>query len=371
MSGAAPAGAESGGQDEVRALRAEIDRLHAEAGRNEEVFRRTIERELTVLETQSLPELLRVIVDGLKRSYGLEAVTLVVQDPQHEVRHMLLGDGHAPDGFAGVVFTDSVLALAPQMHSLVRPWLGSYVSADHQLLFPAIPGLSSVAILPLRRGDRLVGALCFGSADPGRFSRHLASDFLGHLAVIVGFAFDSACNRARLVRAGLTDYLTGWHNKRYLHSRLREELARSQRHGMPVALLMLDLDHFKVINDSYGHLSGDAAIREVASRIESEIRDSDAAARFGGDEFAVLLPGAGAAEGTQAARRIMQAVSASPIELRPGIARILTLSVGIAVQSPRAGEGDLKSRAERLLAEADAALYRAKAAGRNQLALAD
>jgi diguanylate cyclase (GGDEF)-like protein len=377
MNDPAPADSRSGRDEEVRALRAEIERLHAEAGRNEAVFRRTLERELAVLDAQTLPELLRVIVDGMRSSYGLEAVTLVVQDPQHEVRHMLLGDGHSPGAFAGVVFTDSVLALAPQMHSLVRPWLGSYVGADHQLLFPGRSGLASVAILPLRRGGQLVGALNFGSADPARFSRQLASDFLGHLATIVGFAFESACNRARLVRAGVTDYLTGWHNKRYLHSRLREEIARSQRHGTPLALLMMDLDHFKDVNDGYGHLSGDAAIREVASRIESEVRDSDAAARFGGDEFVVLLPGAGPAQATQAAQRIMRAVSAAPVELAPGACRTLTLSVGIAVHSPRAGanagaaEGELKSRAEQLLAEADAALYRAKAAGRNRSVLAD
>jgi diguanylate cyclase (GGDEF)-like protein len=377
VSDPAPAGADSRLEEEVRALREEIERLHAEASRNEAVFRRTLERELAVLDAQSLPDLLSVVVDGMRESYRLESVTLVVQDPQHEVRHMLLGDGRPPGGFAGVVFTDSLLALAPQMHSLVRPWLGPYASADHQLLLPGVSGLASVAILPLRRGGQLVGALNFGSADPARFSRSLASDFLGHLAMIVGFALDSACNRTRLLRAGVTDYLTGWHNKRYLHARLREEIARSQRHGTPLALLMLDLDNFKEVNDRHGHLSGDAAIREVASRIDSQVRDSDAAARFGGDEFVVLLPGAGAAQATQAAQRIMRAVSAAPVDLAPGAGRTLTLSVGIAVYVPAASagaspaEGEFRSRAEQLLAEADAALYRAKAAGRNQLALAD
>lgn len=355
---------------EVLSLRQEIERLHAEAGRNVELFRRTLDRELDVLEAETLPELLHAIVVGLRVSYGLEAVTLAVQDPQHEIRHLLLGDGHSPDAFAGVVFTDSVLALAPQMRSLARPWLGPFDRADHQLLFPGASGLASVAILPLRRGERLVGTLNFGSAEPGRFSRHLASDFLSHLGLIVGFAFDSACNRARLVRAGLTDFLTGWNNKRYLHTRLREEVARAQRHGTPLALLMIDLDRFKEVNDSCGHLGGDAAIREVALRIEHEIRDSDAAARFGGDEFAVMLPGASMAEARQVAERIMQAVSAAPITLGPGVGRVITVSIGIAVLLPDNGDGELKARAERLLADADAALYRAKAAGRNQVACA-
>ncbi len=379
MTDAAPAGGAPGREEdatealhaEVGRLRAEIDRLHAEARRNVALFQRTLEREQAVLDAGSLPELLQLIVDGLRRSYGLEAVTLIVQDPQHEVRHLLMGDGHSPEAFTGVLFTDNLLALAPQTRALPRPWLGPYVASDHELLFPEVGGLASVAILPLRRGDRLVGTLNFGSADAERFARNLGSDFLGHLGVIVGLAFDNACNRARLVRAGLTDYLTGWYNKRYLHARLREEISRARRHGSRLALLMLDLDHFKEINDSYGHLGGDAAIREVAMRIEAEVRGSDAAARFGGDEFALLLPGAGAAEASLIADRIRRAVSASPVAVGPGVAQPLTLSVGIAVLSREPREGDLKSCAERLIAEADAALYRAKSAGRNQVASAE
>ena len=371
MSGNAPADEATAGGGYDVSPGEEIARLHAEAARNVELFQRTLARELTILEAQTLPELLHAIVDGLRDSYALEAVVLVVEDPLHEVRHLLLGDGHSPDAFPGVVFTDSVLTLAPQMRSLARPWLGPFVAADHQLLFPGITGLASVAILPLRRGERLVGALNFGSTDPARFARHFATDFLGHLGVIVGFAFDSACNRARLVRAGLTDFLTGWHNKRYLHSRLREEIARSQRQGTPLALLMIDLDRFKEVNDSCGHLGGDAVIREVAMRIESEVRGSDAAARFGGDEFAVMLPAAGLAEASQVATRIMRMVSAAPVEVSAGVTRRITVSVGIATLAPPAAGGDLKVAAERLLADADAALYRAKAAGRNQYACAD
>lgn len=367
MNPPAPADPASARDEELGELREEIARLHAEAGRNVEVFRRTLERELTVLEAQSLPEVIDAIVNGLRRSYALEAVTLVVQDPRHEIRHLLLGDGHAPERFEGVVFTDSVVALAPQTRSLARPWLGPYQTADHQLLFPGTCGLASVAILPLKRGDQLVGTLNFGSADPARFAGHFASDFLGHLGTIVGFAFDGACNRARLLRAGLTDYLTGWHNKRYLHSRLREEIARARRHGTSLALLMVDLDRFKEVNDASGHLGGDAAIREVAMRIDSEVRDSDAAARFGGDEFALVLPGAGRSEAAQVARRVMQVVSASPVELGPGVAHVITVSVGAAILPAKSAGGDLKSEAERLLADADAALYRAKASGRNAL----
>ena len=322
-------------------------------------------RELSLIEARSLPELLGVMVGGLRASLDVEAATLVVEDPQHEIRHLLLGDGHEPQSFDGVLFTDSVVALAPQMHSLARPWLGPYVGPDHQLLFPGIAGLASVAILPLMRGERLAGTLNLGSADPARFTRGQDGDFLAHLGAVAGLAFDSACNRARLVRAGLADYLTGWHNRRYLQSRLREEVAMARRRNSPLAVLMIDLDRFKEVNDRFGHVGGDTAIREVAMRIDAQIRESDAAARFDGDEFALLLPGAGAAEAALVARRIMQAVSSSPVQIGPGTSQLITFSTGIAVFSPVDERVDVKAQAERLLAEADAALYRAKAAGRN------
>jgi two-component system, cell cycle response regulator len=331
------------------------------------VFRRLHERELELMRAEKLADLLKVIVAGLGAAYRLDAVSLVLADPQHEVRHLLQGDGHQPEEFTGVVFCDSLATLAPGfLLQSGRPWLGPYVTADHQLLLPQATGIGSVAILPLARGDRLLGVLVFGSSDDRRFTRHHASDFQAHLAATTAFCLENACNRARVQRAGLTDYLTGWHNKRYLHNRLREELARGQRAQTPVALLMLDLDHFKDVNDTYGHLSGDLAIREVAARVESQIRQSDAAARFGGDEFAVLLPGLGQAGAAQLAERIRTAVTGQPVELADGNERTLTLSIGVASFTPAMG-ADLKALADQLLAEADAALYRAKSAGRDRI----
>ena len=132
--------------------------------------------------------------------------------------------------------------------------------------------------------------LVFGSRDGSRFTADLASDYMAHLGVIAAICLENAVNRARLVRSGLTDFLTGFHNRRYMNARLREELARAQRDKRAVACLMIDVDHFKRINDAYGHLAGDSVLREVARRIDSEIRMSDTGARFGGDEFAIVLP---------------------------------------------------------------------------------
>jgi two-component system, cell cycle response regulator len=348
-------------------LKKRLAELTAEAANNESIMKRTQARELTLLRADSLAQLLRAMVEGLRESYALDAVSVVLLDPQHEVRHLLLAGGDRPEEFKQIFFVDSLVGLAPQLAVLHKPWLGPFVGADHHLLFPGTTNLKSAALVPLPRKDRATGALCFGSRDPTRFTRHHGTDFLAHLGAVAAVCIENAVNRARLLRAGITDFLTGWHNRRYLQQRLKEELARAQRRAGTISCLMIDVDRFKSINDGYGHLAGDNALKEIAQRIEGQIRSMDTAARFGGDELAILLPEASAAEAATLAERIREVIAAEPFSLTQEIVRSLTISVGVAAIAPGRHEQDLKAVADRLLAEADAALYRAKALGRNRV----
>ena len=357
-------------ENETRELRARIAALVEEAATNERLLKRSQERELELLKADNLSQLFEAICKGLRTSYGLDSVTLLLSDPQHEIRHLLIADHMNTADFPQVIFTDSLTGMAPQFNVFHKPWLGPYMGCDHQLLFPKVDTLRSVALIPLRRNERLHGSLNFGSSDEKRFSRHLATDFLAHLGVIASFAIENAVNRARLVRSGLTDFLTGWHNRRYLHARLKEELARAQRQGSGLTCLLIDLDRFKQINDQHGHLVGDMALREAAQRVDSHIRDSDAAARFGGDEFVVLAPGISPEQAAALAERIRIAVIETPLEIGDGVSLTLTVSIGVAGIVLDRDEADLKAAAERLLAEADSALYRAKQNGRNRVELA-
>lgn len=357
-------------ENETRELRARIAALVDEATTNERLLKRNQQRELDLLKAENLSQLFDAICKGLLTSYGLEAVTLLLWDPQHEIRHLLIADHLNVTDFPQVIFADSVMGMAPQFNSFHKPWLGPYMGCDHQLLFPDTESLKSVALIPLRRQDRLQGSLNFGSADEKRFSRHLGTDFLAHLGVIASFAIENTVNRARLVRSGLTDFLTGWHNRRYLHARLKEELSRAQRQGSGLICLLIDLDRFKQINDQHGHLAGDMALREAAQRVDAHIRDSDAAARFGGDEFVVLAPGISPEQAVALAERIRAGVSETPLEISGGLSLTLTVSIGVAGIMLDRNDADLKAAAERLLADADAALYRAKQLGRNRVELA-
>jgi two-component system, cell cycle response regulator len=367
-----PAASEAPGADadgiagEHRALKARLAALTEEVSRNESLLRKTQERELELLRATSLTQLFERLIGGLRTSYQLDGVALILNDPQHEIRHLLAGDGL--EQLEGVSFVDALITVAPQLPHLERPWLGPFHKADHELLIPGSARAGSIALIPLRRHEPLDGVLVFSSTDPFRFTQDLASDFLAHLGVVAAICIENAVNRARLLRSGLTDFLTGFHNRRYLNARLREELGRAQRAKQSLACLMIDVDHFKRINDQYGHPAGDAVLREVAQRIDTEMRISDTGARFGGDEFAIVLSQADLAEGEKVAVRVLHSVRNHPIVIGKHTAETVTLSIGVAAAHPGPGARDYKVLAERLIAEADAALYRAKSAGRNRLA---
>jgi diguanylate cyclase (GGDEF)-like protein len=347
----------------------ELGRLKAEVVRNEDKMRRSQQRELRLLQAEDLESLLREMLDGLRSSYGLKYVSIVLCDPDHEIRHLLLAAGTPAESFENLVIVESLTGMAPQYVALNRPWLGSFAACDHQLLFPGAEGLASVALIPLLHRRRLFGSINLGSADAGRFTREHATDFLAHLGVIASFSIENGVNRARLLRSGFTDVLTGWHNRRYLQLRLAEELARARRNQTQLACLMLDVDHFKRINDTFGHVAGDAVLRELANRIDAEVRASDVSARYGGEEFVILLPRTEASAAVGLAERIRRAVSASPYVLPGGSSVTVTASIGIAGILPSAKANDLKTIGEALIARADVALYRAKSAGRDQVAV--
>ena len=170
--------------------------------------------------------------------------------------------------------------------------------------------------------------------------------------------------RSDAERLSRVDALTDVYNRRHFTEVLAGELSRVRRGGEPPAVLMLDLDHFKRINDEHGHLTGDAVLRASAYRIASILRGSDTLARWGGEEFAILAPATDADGATRLAERARAALAARPVEVE-GVALELTASIGVAV----AADGSVTPDA--LVDAADQALYDAKRAGRDCVRLSD
>jgi len=195
---------------------------------------------------------------------------------------------------------------------------------------------------PLRDGDRLT---------------------LG--ATILKFIDTDADNRFHevLYRLKVEDPLTRLRNKRFLFDFLEREVARALRRGLPLSVVLFDLDHFKAVNDRHGHLAGDVLLREVASAAQALVRDDECLARFGGEEFALILPDAPAVEAVQVAERLRAAIGGVRATFE-GVVLAATASAGVA------SLGEAVTTSAGLLAAADAALYGAKALGRDRVACA-
>jgi two-component system, cell cycle response regulator len=167
----------------------------------------------------------------------------------------------------------------------------------------------------------------------------------------------------QIERLSVTDSLLGIFNRRYLHERLPQEAARARSCGQSVSVVMADLDHFKQINDTFGHAAGDACLAGIIPPIQAELRQSDVIGRYGGEEFVVILYGADAAAAYPIAERICRRVSDIRIE-GFGAAVQLTCSIGVAASDT------LEVWGQHLIAHADTAVYAAKRSGRNQVQVA-
>jgi diguanylate cyclase (GGDEF)-like protein/PAS domain S-box-containing protein len=162
-----------------------------------------------------------------------------------------------------------------------------------------------------------------------------------------------------LEQQALTDYLTNLYNRRYFMRRGEEEFKRTKRNGQPLTLLMLDIDNFKRVNDSYGHEAGDRALQEVARALKSNLREIDVLGRMGGEEFAVLLPDTSLEDAALLAERVRQTIENTPFEI-PGDVLKITVCIGVSAFAKG------MSNIDDMFRNADAALYQAKNAGRNR-----
>jgi diguanylate cyclase (GGDEF) domain len=166
-----------------------------------------------------------------------------------------------------------------------------------------------------------------------------------------------------LEHAAVTDGLTGMHNRRYFDDALREYLAAFKRIGKPIGMIVLDLDHFKQVNDTHGHDAGDEVLRQVAVCLQEFTRYHDVVARLGGEEFAILSPNVGLRQLVDLAERIRKAVGQLAIPISGNVTIRVTISAGVAIW-------DGKETGESLYRRADKQLYDAKRAGRNRVSAA-
>jgi diguanylate cyclase (GGDEF)-like protein len=232
----------------------------------------------------------------------------------------------------------------------------------------AAAGAAGTALaFPLICRNRTVGVLIGLDPTPSAGAPALGASVVLALRAVLeppAIALDNALALQKAEALSVTDDLTRLYNSRYLNLVLRRETKRASRSGRPLSLLFLDLDGFKMVNDSHGHLAGSQALVEAAAIIRSCARETDVVARFGGDEFALVLPDTGRDGATSVAARIRERISAARFLTSDGLDVHLTASIGVATLP------DAAASAEELLRAADMAMYQVKAIGKDGIHIA-
>src|SRR6266404_1620880 len=258
---------------------------------------------------------------------------------EEDWRHLLVSEGSLPPGSESKAAT----LAAAGMETIKKKEQDCYIVA-----------------VPLICGERILGVL--EGTRTGKNSRSFRKGeiaLLDALARPVASALANAVRIAEAERLSQTDDLTKLHNARYLRQFLLNEIRRARRYGTSVAALFLDLDDFKRINDEHGHLVGSHVLMEVAAVILSSVRDTDAVARYGGDEFVIVLPDTGVELACTVAERIREKIARHSFTGGRNLKLSLTASFGVAAFPAHA------SSPQQLIACADTAMYEAKAAQKN------
>ncbi|HJW81101.1 MAG TPA: diguanylate cyclase [Acidiferrobacterales bacterium] len=348
--------------DEIGQLAETFNRMLDAVGEKTERIMALNRVAAAITSSLSVPEIVnQILPHGIDLS-GMQAVSLTFYD-EHKGQFGESFVNGLSDKFIGQMqFRPG--GLADQVFTSGEPVLCSdHAQAVHKLSQSARDeGIRSYLCQPLLSHASRLGVLCFYRTDSETFSAEETS-LLSAFARLAAQAIENARLHARTEEMAVTDVLTGLHNRRWLDGRLQEEVQRSQRFGKSLSVLMLDIDHFKRINDQYGHPAGDAVLKRLVEVVADQLREVDIAARYGGEEFVVMFPETEDTAAKHGAERIRQAVASASFALPGGHEIGVTLSIGVACY-PSSAAG-----AEELIARADQALYLAKQVGRNRVVL--
>ncbi len=305
-------------------------------------------------------EAVELVEDALQTVIEALPTTVVAYvEPGAEAREVVMRGltGLASGEGAAVAVYDSDEHLARPLERGELAIVDRPASGPGLLPFYWAGAFSGAALVPVHGDNRVQGALCVLSETPGVFGAE-ESKFLVTAASVLSAGLRRIHSEGRLAFLAQFDALTGLPNRALLADRFSQMIVQARRHAKPLGVLFIDLDDFKLVNDSLGHAGGDELLKETARRLQSSVRAGDTVARISGDEFAVILGDlARPDDAAIVAQKIIDCL-ATPVKVR-GHEVFVTASIGIAAFPADGGD------AEALLGAADAAMYRAKQSGRN------
>ena len=303
-----------------------------------------------VVAEQDVEHVLARVVETLRELVRCDDVVIWEHDGAGELRVVAAkGDDREQLERLRITLGDGLTGLAAaQMTTVVSN--DAHLDPRAGLVPGTEPTPEAVACLPLLARERLLGVLSLYRRGDDRAFSDEEVELLSDFAAVAALALENAHTRAELRALATTDDLTGLANRRHFSSQLERELALARRHQTPLSLLLLDLNDFKSINDSFGHQQGDRCLQAVAQAIGARLRATDCAARIGGDEFALILPHTSKQQARRLARSLADTISnALPPPLQ------ISAAIGLSTFTPTTS-----ARTNDLLLEADCLLYKAK-----------
>jgi diguanylate cyclase (GGDEF)-like protein len=315
----------------------------------------------TLSSTHDLEGMFSVILDTAAITLGAKSGAVYLLSPSGRDLRLEVARGYEAPERATLRIGEGVAGRSAAGLSVLLPSERDPVSPSR----PVEPAAPTAIAVPLIRGDRTMGVLAlYGRSIPEPFVQDDVAT-LGSFAAQASVAVENVLLHKEAQRLSITDGLTGVWNRRYLQLTLTKEIERAQRFGRPLSVLMMDIDHFKLVNDAHGHQVGDEVLVELTRRTMSTIRGQiDSLARYGGEEFIVVLPETPSDGAKVVADKILAVIRHRPFVEDEGAGVPLTVSIGVAA-FPEDG-----STADELVRAADLAMYRAKEAGRDRVEIA-
>lgn len=348
---------------ENKALRDRLSEILEIASENQQIQDHFEALEGKILKSRSVREMARIIVKEIKNRFEVDYVTVCLALDPKDVLYKAQKDSSNSKGpnYLRIVEPEVLRHALPKR--IRGPLLKEEVTQGESPFFSEkeIEGIRSKAVIPLFISRELIGTLNLGSQDSDRYTKDKGTDFLRRLGCKISLAMDNILAHQRLLQLSVTDQLTGIANRRHFDESLKREVGRCQRYGGSLSCMVVDLDGFKDINDRYGHQVGDKCLQHMAGIVRENSRRHDVVARYGGDEFSVLLPYTSLEAAVKAAEKYIMRLKENPF-ICEGKRLPLRLSIGVAAIPETHVD-----HPEDLVKEADRRLFLAKDLRGNQV----
>lgn len=338
---------------ELRGI-ADLESVLERIRENERIARKFFEIEVSILSILDFKDLFERLLSEIREKFGIPCVWISLVD-RSEISDLIQVLAASKDLKERLNVIDR-RAFLDLIGNRTTPLL---VNGDLRPYYPLLPKgqlnfIRSLAVSPISLHGEIIGSLNQADLSPLRYRPGMDTQLLEQLAVKVSICLSNVIAHERLKWLAVRDPLTGLLNRRIMESVLKREFKRAQRYKSPLSLAFLDLDDFKIINDRYGHECGDALLQYVSGELTEVTRDSDVVARYGGDEFVIILPGIPAEEAHKLLQRLQQHFREKPMRFKDELVPI-PISFGIASTTDRE-----VASPESLLRVADAMLYAIK-----------